>query len=143
VPPPYSPSGTVPSNVDKALHKGELKFTLAGEKLKGSWVLVRMRNDRTRGERNNWLLIKYRDGYEREGDGDAVLALDTSVASSRTMEQIAAGKGRGPRPFMTGGAKVRDPRAVWHSKREIEKPRRGLARLQAALEPRRRAVGRS
>ena len=82
-------------DVDAALRKGELKFTLAGEKLKGSWVLVRMRHDREHGKRNNWLLIKHRDGYERD-DSDAVLAEDRSTASGRTMEQIAAGKGRGP-----------------------------------------------
>jgi bifunctional non-homologous end joining protein LigD len=34
---------------EHALHKGELKFVLAGEKLKGSWVMVRMRSDRERG----------------------------------------------------------------------------------------------
>src|ERR1700726_2377799 len=33
-------------DIDKALSKGDLKFTLAGQKLQGSWVLVRMRHDR-------------------------------------------------------------------------------------------------
>ena len=85
-----------------ALRKGDLKFTLAGEKLQGSWVLVRMRHDRERGSnRNNWLLIKHRDGYEREG-GEPVTDQDRSVASGRTMEEIAAGKGRRPKPFMLG-----------------------------------------
>jgi bifunctional non-homologous end joining protein LigD len=51
---------------ERALRKGELKFTLAGEKLQGSWVIVRMRHDRERSGRNNWLLIKHRDGHERE-----------------------------------------------------------------------------
>src|SRR3954452_20922184 len=43
------------------LRKGDLKFTLAGEKLQGSWVLVRMRHDRenSRSNRNYWLLIKH------------------------------------------------------------------------------------
>ena len=58
----------------KALRKGELRFTLAGEKLQGSWVLVRLRHDRERGKRTNWLLIKHHDGYEREGDDDELLA---------------------------------------------------------------------
>jgi DNA ligase D-like protein (predicted polymerase)/DNA ligase D-like protein (predicted 3'-phosphoesterase) len=57
----------VQENPERGLRKGDLKFTLAGEKLHGSWVLVRMRGDRERGNRNNWLLIKHRDGYEREG----------------------------------------------------------------------------
>src|SRR5215813_12467181 len=112
----WAPEGD--GNVDKALRKGELKFTLAGEKLRGGWVLVRMRNDRTHSKRNNWLLIKHRDGYEGEGKGDALLAQDKSVASGRTMSEITAGKGRAPKPFMVAGGKAHDPRAVWHSKRE-------------------------
>ena len=51
----------------KALRKGELRFTLVGEKLQGGWVLVRLRHDREHGKRSNWLLIKRHDGYEREG----------------------------------------------------------------------------
>jgi bifunctional non-homologous end joining protein LigD len=67
---------------ERALRKGDLKFTLAGEKLQGSWVLVRMRHDRERdrSSRNNWLLIKHRDGHEREG-GDPMIDKDRSVAS--------------------------------------------------------------
>jgi len=138
----WTPEGD--GNVDKALRKGELKFTLAGQKLRGSWVLVRMRHDREHGRRNNWLLIKHRDGYEREGDGDAALAQDKSVASERTMQQIAAGKGRGPKPFMVAGDRARDPRAVWHSNRVSNKPRRGIARpLQASSAPRQTAAAES
>jgi bifunctional non-homologous end joining protein LigD len=36
---------------EKAVHKGELRFTLAGQKLQGSWVLVRLRHDREHGKR--------------------------------------------------------------------------------------------
>jgi bifunctional non-homologous end joining protein LigD len=89
----WAPEGG--GDVDAALRKGDLKFTLAGNKLKGSWVLVRMR--RREGERhNNWLLIKHRDGYEREGDGDAVLASDRSVASGRTMSRSRPAEDRVP-----------------------------------------------
>src|SRR6516225_9659096 len=138
----WAPEGD--GNVDKALRKGELKFTLAGQKLRGGWVLVRMRHDREHGRRNNWLLIKHRDGYEREGDGDAALAQDKSVASERTMQQIAAGKGRGPKPFMVAGDRARDPRAIWHSNRVSNRPRRGLARpLQASSAPRQTAAAES
>jgi bifunctional non-homologous end joining protein LigD len=101
----------------KALRKGELKFVLAGEKLQGGWVLVRMRNDREGGRRNNWLLIKHRDGFEREEDGASVLDQDRSVASGRSMEEITAGKGPGPKGFMLAGRKAADPRAIWHSNR--------------------------
>jgi bifunctional non-homologous end joining protein LigD len=88
-----------PENSDpqRALRKGELKFTLAGEKLQGSWVIVRMRHDRERSNRNNWLLIKHRDGCE---NGVPITDQDRSVASGRTMAEIAAGKGRRPKPFM-------------------------------------------
>jgi bifunctional non-homologous end joining protein LigD len=116
---------------DRALRKGELKFTLAGEKLKGSWVLVRMRPDRerNRGNRNNWLLIKHRDAYAREND-DAVTDEDRSVASGRTLESIEAGKGPRPKPFiMSGKAAASD--AVWHSNGKASK----AASLTAAERP--------
>src|ERR1700734_3638648 len=61
-----------------ALQKGDLKFTLDGERLKGSWVLVRMRGDKFKSKRTNWLLIKHRDDFAREGNGDAALAPDRS-----------------------------------------------------------------
>jgi bifunctional non-homologous end joining protein LigD len=103
---------------ERGLRKGDLKFNLAGEKLQGSWVLARMRHDRERGRsnRNNWLLIKHRDGYEREG-GDPITEDNRSVASGRTMEEIAAGKGRRPKPFMLAG-KAAASDAVWHSNRD-------------------------
>jgi bifunctional non-homologous end joining protein LigD len=84
-----------------ALAGGELKFTLDGDRLHGSWVLVRMKHDRNGGKRINWLLIKHRDDDARDSDGDAVLAEDRSVASGRAMAAIAAGAGRKPRPFMS------------------------------------------
>ncbi|MBV8926645.1 MAG: DNA ligase D [Bradyrhizobium sp.] len=97
--------------------KGDLKFTLHGEKLRGSWVLVRMRHNRDGSNRTNWLLIKHRDEYAKEGEENAILDEDRSVASGRTLEQIAAGKGKAPKPFMmtkNGRAKAD---AVWHSNR--------------------------
>src|SRR3954468_20784216 len=77
---------------EKGYKKGDLKFTLHGNKLHGSWVLVRMRNDRIGGKRTNWLLIKHRDDFAREGKANDVLDADESVASGRSMDQIAAGK---------------------------------------------------
>jgi bifunctional non-homologous end joining protein LigD len=129
----WSPEGD--GDVDAALRKGDLKFTVAGDKLKGSWVLVRMRHDRSGGKRTNWLLIKHRDEFARDA-GEAVLDKDRSVASGRSMEQIAAGKGRAPRPFMSGNKRARDPAAVWHSNKAETKKRRPAA-LRATSEPRR------
>lgn len=100
---------------EEQLRKGELKFILAGDKLKGSWVLVKIKNDRFGGKRNNWLLIKHRDEGAHSGDADAILAKDRSVASKRTMAQIAAGQGKGPEPFITRRRTAASPNAVWNS----------------------------
>ena len=106
----------------KSLRKGELKFTLVGEKLQGSWVLVRLRHDREHGKRTNWLLIKRHDGYEREGNNDGILAEDHSVASNRNMDEIAGGKGRKPKPFMLAKKHGFKANAIWHSNRNGGKP---------------------
>src|SRR5262245_27902010 len=103
----------------EGLKKGDLKFVLEGERLHGSWVLVRMKWDRRggSGQKTNWLLIKQRDEAAHEGDDDAVLQdNETSVASGRTLDEIAIGKGRAPTPFMTG--KRRSAGAVWQSNRK-------------------------
>jgi bifunctional non-homologous end joining protein LigD len=101
----------------KGFAKGDLKFTLHGDKLHGSWVLVRMRHDRNGGKRTNWLLIKHRDDYAREGDANDILGNDRSVASGRSMDQIAAGKGKSPKPFVTAASSRGKADAVWHSNR--------------------------
>src|SRR5271166_388024 len=54
--------------VEVALKKGDLKFTLNGKKLKGSWVLVRTRGFGRNPSKPSWLLIKHRDAYASEGD---------------------------------------------------------------------------
>jgi bifunctional non-homologous end joining protein LigD len=115
---------------ERGFKKGDLKFTLEGEKLHGSWVLVRMRNDRDGGKRTNWLLIKHRDEYAREGDANTILDEDISVASGRAMKDIAAGKGRAPKPFMTGKAGRAKADAVWNSNRG------DAAEVRAAKSPR-------
>jgi len=100
------------------LQKGELKFQVAGERLKGSFVLVRMKGDRYGGKRTNWLLIKHRDAYATDARGvEALMSEDRSVASGRSMAEIAAGKGRAPKPFMMSG-KSTQANAVWNSNRE-------------------------
>ncbi|MFB9266391.1 DNA ligase D [Bradyrhizobium erythrophlei] len=108
----------VSDDPERGFRKGDLKFTLFGEKLHGSWVLVRMKNDRYGGKRTNWLLIKHRDEYAVDGNGGEILEDGRSVASGRSMAEIAAGKGRAPKPFMLarGSGKARAD-AVWHSNR--------------------------
>ena len=102
---------------DKMLAKGDLKFVLAGEKLKGGWVLVRMR-DRPgskygKSKHTNWLLIKHHDKYAKDGDGEKILDKDHSVASGRAMKAIEAGSGKKPTPFMRAKSFAAD--AVWQS----------------------------
>ncbi len=57
-------------DVDAALKKGDLKFTLNGYKLKGSWVLVRTRGwgGGGRSSAESWLLIKHKDDWAGEVD---------------------------------------------------------------------------
>nr|WP_249148130.1 DNA ligase D [Bradyrhizobium sp. AUGA SZCCT0177] len=102
---------------ERGFKKGDLKFNLQGEKLHGSWVLVRMKGDRYGGKRTNWLLIKHRDEFVKEGDDNDILDEDKSVASGRSMDQIANGKGRAPKPFMLAKGGKTKADAVWHSNR--------------------------
>ena len=97
------------------IRRGELKFSLEGGRLHGSWVLVRLRHDRHGGKRNNWLLIKHRDEFATDGGGDAILAEDRSIASGRSLDQIAHGAGRAPKPFMTARRGKLAADAVWQS----------------------------
>jgi bifunctional non-homologous end joining protein LigD len=110
-------------DVAKALKTGELKFVIEGERLHGSWVLVRMNWDRDardgKGKRSNWLLIKHKDDGARPGEGDDILVEDASIASGRTMADIAAGKGKGPKPFILKAKGKKD--AVWTSRSKAER----------------------
>ncbi len=112
----------------KALAAGNLKFLLAGERLKGEWVLVRMKHDRSGGKRTNWLLIKHRDDYAK-ANGDALLRKDRSIASGRRMADIAAGRGTKPEPFMTA------PRAGKAKHAPAARARGSVRRRSAASRP--------
>ena len=111
----WEPAGS--RSAEAMLRNGSLRFKLDGERLHGEWVLVRMRNDRSNGRRQNWLLIKHHDAFEQSENGDGRSEEDRSVASGRTMAEITAGKGRRPRPFMLRGAQYRSD-AVWNSNRK-------------------------
>ncbi|HEX7527754.1 MAG TPA: DNA polymerase ligase N-terminal domain-containing protein, partial [Thermoanaerobaculia bacterium] len=116
-------------DVDAALAKGDLKFTLQGEKLKGSWVLVR-----TKGwgpsKKPSWLLIKHRDDFA--SDEDVAETRPRSVVSNRLLTEIALDEGGDVEKTSTGDPVheveklLADPKklqrtlktnpAVWHSK---------------------------
>ena len=102
----YSYGGTNPDpeeGLRQGYEKGDFKFVLNGKRLKGSWALVRMRGDKP--GKPQWLLIKHKDEHAVPGS-DVAAEHQTSVATGRTMDEIAAGKSR-----------------VWHSNRAAtEKP---------------------
>jgi bifunctional non-homologous end joining protein LigD len=75
-------------DVDGALKKGDLKFTLNGYKLKGSWVLVRTGGSWAGGGGRSWLLIKHRDDWA--GDVDITEFAPRSVKSEGDFEDILA-----------------------------------------------------
>ena len=82
-------------DVDAALKKGDLKFTLEGYKLKGSWVLVRTSGryagrsgSSTGSDGRSWLLIKHRDDWS--GDLDIAEFAPRSVKSGGDLEDILA-----------------------------------------------------
>jgi bifunctional non-homologous end joining protein LigD len=96
----YSYGGSDPDAVEglrRGYQKGDFKIVLQGKRLRGSWVLVRTRRD-PKG-RAQWLLIKHRDEFAVPAS-DVTAEYQTSVATGRTMEEIAEGKSR-----------------VWHSNR--------------------------
>ena len=77
-------------DVDAALKKGDLKFTLKGKKLRGSWVLVRLK-PRGGEKRPSWLLIKHRDAEAK--DVDTTATEPRSVVSGRLLIEIARDDG--------------------------------------------------
>jgi len=82
--------------------KGKLKFDLEGEKLHGGWTLVRSRGSKYGGDKA-WLLIKEDDEFARRAP-EALIVNDKpkSVATGRTIEEIAADRDR-----------------VWHSNKSV------------------------
>jgi bifunctional non-homologous end joining protein LigD len=79
------------ADVDAALTKGDLKFTLDGYKLKGSWALVRTSGRGARpdyGSKPSWLLIKHRDDWA--GDVDIAAFAPLSVKSEGDFVDILA-----------------------------------------------------
>ena len=66
----------------EGLEKGDMKFVLEGEKLRGEFALVKIRKDE-----KSWLLIKKKDRYVAT---DGILTENRSVASRKTLEDVSA-----------------------------------------------------
>jgi bifunctional non-homologous end joining protein LigD len=77
-------------DVEGALKGGDLKFTLHGAKLRGSWVLVRTRGFGSKADRS-WLLIKHRDRFASTKDVTA--ERPRSAVSNRLLAEIARDEG--------------------------------------------------
>ena len=98
-------SATSPNEEEDAiregLRRGDLKITFNGERLHGSYALIRMKfaRDGSSSSKPQWLLIKHRDEFA--SSEDVVAANMTSVDTNRTMEEITSGKSK-----------------VWNSNRE-------------------------
>ncbi|MBL8651460.1 MAG: DNA ligase D [Sphingopyxis sp.] len=75
----------------KDIDKGHLHFILDGERMKGEWLLVRMK-PRPGEKRENWLLRKVDDAYAG-GSDDLVGRQLTSILTGRTMAEIAGDEG--------------------------------------------------
>jgi bifunctional non-homologous end joining protein LigD len=90
--------------IREGLRRGDLKITFNGERLHGSYALIRMKFARngSSASKPQWLLIKHRDEFA--SSGDVVAANMTSVDTNRTMEEITSGKSK-----------------VWNSNREPKK----------------------
>jgi bifunctional non-homologous end joining protein LigD len=96
-------------DVDSSLRKGDLKFTLQGTKLKGSWVLVRIRGFGKDPGRSAWLLIKHRDQYASTADA---AENPSSVSSHRLLEDIARDEGGDVEKARKGDQGSRAPRST-------------------------------
>ncbi len=73
------------------LEKGDLKFRLHGEKLKGEFVLAHMKSRRPGSKGNEWLLIHKKDEFVKPGFN--VDKLDWSVLTKRSLDEIAGDAG--------------------------------------------------
>jgi bifunctional non-homologous end joining protein LigD len=89
-------------DVDEALRRGELKFTLQGKKLKGSWVLVRT-SGLGGSNRPSWLLIKHKDEFASRKD--VTVEKPRSAVSDRTLAEIARDEGSDAAMAATGEPK--------------------------------------
>jgi bifunctional non-homologous end joining protein LigD len=118
-------------DVDEALKKGDLKFSLKGKKLRGSWVIVCTRGRYQGGGKTAWLLIKHRDEFATTKQ--IAEEEPRSVVSKRLLVEIARDEGGNMEKAATGDPPallekmLKNPRlitppkkskkkAVWHSK---------------------------
>ncbi len=108
-------------DVAEAMKKGKLSFTLHGKRLQGNWALVRLRK-RSPKDKDNWLLIKEHDEFEKKSGKLATERETSSVKSGRSMDEIANGK------------------SVWHSNTADGKPVQSKDAVKKPAGPKSKAV---
>ena len=119
------------ADVKAALEKGDLKFTLNGAKLKGSWVLVRTRGFGGGGKRTSWLLIKHRDRFA--STKDITVEEPRSASTGRLLAEIAQAGGGNVEKAVAG-----DPLDV--KKADVKKAKAGARKSGPARRPSRKRV---
>src|SRR5262249_41313991 len=98
----------------EGLHKGYLSILLSGEKLKGEFLLLRLKH----GKGNEWLLMKKDDPWASTAD---VTADNRSVSSGRNLEEIAGGVGVTHKSRRGKARKLKSGKGVKHSLRGVPK----------------------
>ena len=130
------------SAIRDGLKRGDLKITFHGDRLHGSFALIRMKysRDGSSSSKPQWLLIKHRDQFAVEDD--VVASNMTSVDSGRTMEEISSGRSRvwnsNRAPKSSAATRLTGPVAKATARKETMSP----AKLAAtSLEPMYASVG--
>jgi bifunctional non-homologous end joining protein LigD len=115
----WTPDG----DVGAGLAQGKLEFELHGERLTGSWRLIRLGGKRA-GDEKNWLLMKRTDDEARPASADEIVEREArSISTGRGMAEIAAGKParkkrarRAKKVRTKSSAKRTASRSVWDPK---------------------------
>jgi len=95
-PPPGEPAELL-TTAEQALQAGRLRFRLEGQKLRGGWALVRLRDRPGEQAGKNWLLIKERDEAAAGGSAAEITArAPNSVKTGRSLAEIADGAPASP-----------------------------------------------
>jgi bifunctional non-homologous end joining protein LigD len=105
-------------DVNAALAKGDLKFTLHGKKLKGSWVLVRTHGWGSSSGKS-WLLIKHRDQFT--STQDVSIEKPRSIVSNKLLAEIARDGGGDIEKAATGDPDFK-PKAAATTKKKAQTP---------------------
>jgi len=122
----------IPGKSAKDIDQGHLHFTLDGERMKGEWLLVRMK-PRPGEKRENWLLRKVEDEYAEGGDPLVDKCL-TSVLTGRSMAEIASDeRGEHSLKGKKGKAFAEEmEQAARHNRKQAKKPTAARAKKRGA-----------